>query len=282
MVAGSDTATLTSKLLLVRQEMASFLACKPGAIPAIGCTLGFGTLFSAQLISRVGYDYVLIDMEHNPLSAKEAGLMTHVVISASAGRCRTIIRVPSHGVEWIKWALDCGSHGILVPMVKTQEEMKDIIQSAVYPPLGQRSFGPTMAAFADLDPTATSAKYLSKTSKDVAVIPMIESVEGLENAEAICSTEGVTAAFVGPVDLRLSLGLTGGDGNEEIFLSALQKVLKICKCLGKPVGVFAANGEACKKRTAEGFDFLMVRVSTLLWILVETYSYRSLEKSRCW
>jgi 4-hydroxy-2-oxoheptanedioate aldolase len=133
-----------------------------------------------------------------------------------------------------------------------------------------------------LDPTATSAKYLSETSKDVAVIPMIESVEGLENAEAICSTEGVTAAFVGPVDLRLSLGLTGGDGNEEIFLSALQKVLKICKCLGKPVGVFAANGEACKKRTAEGFDFLMVRVTALLWILVETYSYRPLGKSRCW
>lgn len=209
-------------------------------------------------MARVGYDYVLIDMEHNPISAKEAGLMAHVIVAASAGKCKTIIRVPSHGVEWIKWALDCGSHGILVPMVKNKEEMESVVQSAVYPPVGQRSFGPSMAVFADLDPAATSMKYLSETSKDVAVIPMIESAEGLKNAEAICSVEGVTAVFIGPVDLRLSMGLKGGDGDEEVYLEALQKVLKICKKLGKPVGVWANDGAACKKRTAEGFDFLMV------------------------
>lgn len=197
-------------------------------------------------------------MEHNPLSAREAGLIAHVVVAASAGRCKSIIRVPSHGVEWIKWALDCGSHGILVPMVKNRDEMHAIVQSARYPPLGQRSFGPTMAAFADLDTNATSAKYFKETSKDVAIIPMIESVEGLENAEAICSVEGVTAVFIGPVDLRLSMGLSGGDGDEEIFLQALQKVLTICKSLGRPVGTFASNGEGCRKRTAEWFDFILV------------------------
>jgi 2-keto-3-deoxy-L-rhamnonate aldolase RhmA len=236
----------------------AFLSCKPTGLPLIGCTLGFGTLLSAQIIARVGYDYVLIDMEHNPLSAREAGLMAHVVISASAGRCKSIIRVPSHGVEWIKWALDCGSHGILVPMVTNRKEMEAIVQRAVYPPVGQRSFGPTMAAFADLDREATSAKYFRETSKDVAVIPMIESVEGLENAEAICSVEGVTAVFIGPVDLRLSMGLPGGDGDEEDFLQALQKVLKIGRALGKSVGTFASDGEGCRKRTAEGFDFIMV------------------------
>jgi 2-keto-3-deoxy-L-rhamnonate aldolase RhmA len=237
----------------------SFLSCKPGSIPAIGCTLGFGTLFSAQIIARIGYDYVLIDMEHNPLSAREAGLMAHVVISASAGQCKTIIRVPSHGVEWIKWALDSGAHGILVPMVKSRSEMEAIVQCAMYPPVGQRSFGPTMAAFADLDVAATSAKYFKETSKDVAIIPMIESVEGLKNAEEICSVEGVTAVFIGPVDLRLSMGLPGGDGDEDVFLQALQNVLGVCRRLGKPVGTFASNGDECEKRSADGFDFIMVR-----------------------
>jgi len=238
--------------------MAPFGARSPGDLPAIGCTLGFGIPLSAQIIARVGYDYVLIDMEHNPISARDAGIMAHVVVAASAGKCKAIIRVPSHGVEWIKWALDCGSHGILIPMVKNNDEMESIVQSAVYPPVGQRSFGPTMAAFADLDPAATNAKYLSETSKDVAVIPMIESVEGLKNAEDICSVTGVTAVFIGPVDLRFSMGLKGGDGTEEIFLEGLQKVLKICKRLGKPIGTFAADGEQCRKRTAEGFDFIMV------------------------
>jgi len=64
--------------------------------------------------------------------------------------------------------------------------------------------------------------------------------------------------FIGPVDLRLSMGLPGSDNNEEIFLQALQKVLTICRKLGKPVGTFASDSEGCQKRTAEGFDFLMV------------------------
>lgn len=238
--------------------MATFLTSKDVLRPAIGCTLGFGTPFSAQLMSRVGYDWVLIDMEHNPLTAGQASIMAHVVISASAGKCQPIIRVPSHGVEWIKWALDCGAPGILLPMVKSAVDMEAIIQSAVYPPRGQRSFGPAMAVFADLDPSATTTKYLEKTSKNVALIPMIESREGLENAEAICSTDGVTAVFIGPVDLRFSLGLHGGDGDEEIFLSALQKIVGICKRLDKPVGTFAGNADTFRKRTAEGFDFLLV------------------------
>jgi len=136
--------------------------------------------------------------------------------------------------------------------------MEGIIQSAVYPPVEQRSFGPTLAAFADFDPAATNMMYFKETSKELAVIPMIESTEGLENAEII-SVLGVTAVFIGPVDLRLSMGLAGGDGTEEVFLQALQKVLKIAKRLGKPIGTFASDGEVCRKRTDEGFDFIMVR-----------------------
>ena len=238
--------------------MASFPLSKQGGGPALGCTLGFGTPFSAQLMARVGYDWALIDMEHNPLSAREAGLMTHVIVSASAGKCRPIIRVPSHGVEWIKWALDCGSHGILVPMVKSGAEAEELVQRAVYPPRGQRSFGPSVAVFADLDSAATAMKYRTQTSKTVALIPMIESVEGLDNAEAICSVDGVTAVFIGPVDLRFSMGLTGGDGNEEAYLAALKKIVTICKRLNKPVGTFAVGEEECRKRTEEGFNFLLV------------------------
>jgi len=239
-------------------SMATLFSTRTAASPAIGCTLGFGTPLSAQILSRVGYNYLLIDMEHNPLSAREAGIMTHVVVSASAGKCKPIIRVPSHGVEWIKWALDCGALGIIVPMVQSQIEMEQIIQSAVYPPRGQRSFGPGIAPFADIDREATVAKYFTRTCKDVAVIPMIESVKGVESAEAICSTDGVSAVFIGPVDLRLSMGLSGGDGDEDSYVAALQKVLSICKRLDIPIGIFAADEDACRRRTSDGFDFLML------------------------
>lgn len=249
--------------------MAKFTA-RVGNRPAIGCTLGFGAVFSAQLIARVGYDWVLIDMEHNPISASQAAALTHAVIAASAGRCSPLIRVPSQGMEWIKWALDCGSHGVVVPMVQCQAEAEAIVRYGAYPPLGQRSFGPTMAAFADLDPSATTARYKSETSKNVQIIPMIESTEGVNNAEAICSVEGVTAVFVGPVDLRLSMGLPGGDGEEPEYLNAIRTIVRICKELQKPVGIFAAGEDECRKRASDGFDFILVCYCETLGVLMLT------------
>lgn len=231
---------------------------RSGDGPLIGCTLGFGTTVSAQVIARAGYDWILVDMEHNPLSASQAGSLTHAVIAASASRCRPLIRVPSQDMAWTKWALDCGSHGIVVPMVQSREEAETVVRYAAYPPRGQRSFGPAMAAFADLDPTATVAKYYSETSKNVQIIPMIESSAGVGNAEAICSVEGVTAVFIGPVDLRMSMGLPGGEGEEVEYLDALRKIVSICKRLQKPVGIFAASEDACRRRTIEGFDFILV------------------------
>ncbi|EXJ90145.1 hypothetical protein A1O3_03214 [Capronia epimyces CBS 606.96] len=237
----------------------SFLASAHATeTPLLGTTLGFGTPFSAQLLSRVGYHYLMIDMEHNPLSSREAGLLTHAIGAASGGKCKALIRVPSHGVEWIKWALDCGSAGILIPMVQSAHEMEQIVKMAVYPPRGQRSFGPAMAPFASVDPSQTVAQYLNETSKDIAVIPMIESSQGLDKAEEICAVDGVTAVFVGPADLRLSMGLAGGDGSEKVYLDALLQLVAICKRLGKPIGIFAADEETCRKRTADGFDFILV------------------------
>ncbi|OQU93633.1 hypothetical protein CLAIMM_00115 [Cladophialophora immunda] len=238
--------------------MADFPLSQPDGRTALGCTLGFGSTFSSQILSRVGYDFVMIDMEHHPLSAREAGVLVHVVMAASAGKCQPLVRIPSHGPEWIKWALDAGAVGIIVPMVESRAQMENIVQSALYPPRGARSFGPALALFADLDPAATTDKYLNHTSNRIALIPMIESVQGLNNIEKIASVDGVTSVFVGPVDLRLSMGLPGSDGTESVYLEALQKILATCSRLGKPVGIFARDGESCKCRTLEGFNFLLL------------------------
>lgn len=238
--------------------MTGFPRTKTDGSPTLGCTLGFGTPYSAQILSRIGYDFVLIDMEHNPLSAREAGVMTQAVVAASAGGCQAIIRVPSQGVEWIKWALDCGAAGIFVPMVESVAEMENVIQHATYPPRGRRSFGPALAVFTDQDPTATSESYLRITSPYISVIPMIESVVGLAHLEEICGMDGVTSVFVGPVDLRLSMGLPGGDGTESIYLDALRKVVATCKRFKKPAGIFATDAKSCGRRMSEGFTYLLV------------------------
>ena len=234
-------------------------AIKTARGPLIGSVLTFPAPLCAKLAARSGLQWVMIDMEHATYSAETATNIVHAVIAASQGRCLPIIRVPSHGVEWIKWALDSGAAGIIIPMVNSGAEMKEIIDRAVYPPGGSRSFGPFNAPFSHLDPAAGFPEYYQRAkSGAIAILPIIESRQGVQNAEAILSVPGVTGVFIGPYDLRLSLGVPGGiDGPEPVFVDALEKVIATAKKLGKVVGSMGVGEEIARKRTEQGMDFLL-------------------------
>lgn len=223
----------------------------------IGAALSLGSIPCAQIVARSGFDWVLIDMEHAPTSPREATQLTHAVVAASAGRCIPIIRTPSHGVEWIKWALDSGAAGIIVPMVNHASQAEAIVQHAIYPPAGQRSFGPFLAPFANTDSSSDVGTYLAKRAPELSIILMIESTEGVKNASQILSVKGVTGCFIGPFDLRQSLGLSGGDGQEPEFVEALATVVSVCKRLGLDVGTVAGDDEAVRRKQEMGFSFLL-------------------------
>jgi 4-hydroxy-2-oxoheptanedioate aldolase len=187
-------------------------------------------------------------------SPEQATNICHAVVTASMGQCLPVIRVPSHDVAWIKWALDSGAAGIVIPMVNTASEMRQIINRAVYPPVGARSFGPFNAPFANLNPASGFPEYYQKAkSGAVAILPIIESSEGVKNVEDILSVPGVTGVFIGPYDLRLSLGVPGGiDGPEPIFVDAVEKVVATAKKLGKVVGSMGVGEEVARKRANQG------------------------------
>jgi 4-hydroxy-2-oxoheptanedioate aldolase len=243
-------------------------AIKANNGPIMGSVLTFPSSITAKLAARSGLQWVLIDMEHSPHTAGQATDMCHAVLTASQGACLPIIRIPSHGVEWIKWALDSGAAGIVIPMVNTAEEMKAIINKSLYPPHGARSWGPFHAPFGSLDPKVGFPEYYERAqSRQIAILPIIESREGVENVEAIMSVDGVTGVFVGPSDLRLSLGgVPGGpipSSNEKVesdWNGAMDKVVATGKKLGKVVGSMGVGEEFCLKQTERGMDFLLVTI----------------------
>ena len=123
-----------------------------------------------------------------------------------------------------------------MPMVNDAKEMKAIIDRALYPPRGRRSFGPIYAPYAHPDGSKAGggqAGYFERARQgDVALLPMIESKDGLENVEEIMSLDGVSGVLVGPADLRLALGMPVGiDGPEPEFVDALKKIVSTGKKL---------------------------------------------------
>ncbi|OAL39439.1 hypothetical protein AYO20_01309 [Fonsecaea nubica] len=228
--------------------------------PLVGTVLTIPSPIIAQLAGQADGDFVMIDMEHAPLTMDVVTQMVHAYVQVSRGTRFPIIRIPSHGVEYVKWGLDSGAAGIIIPMVNNVAEMKAILDRALYPPAGRRSFGPLYAPFGHPDgPHGGMGGYFERAKRgDIAILPIIESREGLENVEEILALEGVSGCFIGPADLRLSLGLTAAvDGPEPEFLNALKRICAAGKKLGKVVGCMGMGEDHARKRAAEGMDFLL-------------------------
>jgi len=223
--------------------------------PALGGWLSLPSVPSARIMSRLGFDWLVVDMEH---SAHNAVLMADMVaIIADAGTCAPMVRVPGNSVEWFKWALDAGAWGVVVPMVNTRAEAQRAVEFAKYPPLGMRSIG---GAFGPYGFGITDWPDYARTANDeTIVIVQIESAQALENLDGILSVPGIDVAFVGPNDLHAQLGLTPStEGAEPEFVDALERIKEAAKRHRVALGIFSGNGEAPAERVRQGFQMISV------------------------
>ncbi|HZS75344.1 MAG TPA: aldolase/citrate lyase family protein [Ktedonobacteraceae bacterium] len=224
--------------------------------PALGAWLSLPNVPAARIMARLGFDWLCVDMEH---SAHNAVLMADMVATiADAGtECAPIVRIPGHGVEWFKWALDAGAWGVVVPMVNTREEALRAVDNAKYPPRGTRSIG---GAFGPYGFGITNwPEYARAANDETLLIVQVESKAGLDNVEEILSVPGIDVAFVGPNDLHAHLGLTpSSDGAEPEFMEALERIKQTAQQHHVPLGIFSSDGNAAVKRIRQGFQFISV------------------------
>jgi len=95
--------------------------------------------------------------------------------------------------------LDAGAYGVICPMVNNARRAAEFVSYMRYPPLGQRSFGPTRVSF------AAGADYGAEANKEMLAFAMIETAEGMANLAAIAATPGLDGLYAGPADLTLGL-----------------------------------------------------------------------------
>ncbi len=223
--------------------------------PALGAWLSLPSVPSARLMARLGFDWLVVDMEH---SAQNPALMADMVaIIADAGTSAPFVRLPGHSVEWFKWALDAGAWGVIVPMVNTREEALRVIEYTKYPPSGLRSIG---GAFGPYGFGITNWPEYARIANDETLVAVqIESAPALENIDAILSVPGIDVAFVGPNDLHAQLGLTpSSDGVEPEFVEALARIQESARKHNVAPGIFSGGGEAAARRVSQGFQMISV------------------------
>jgi 4-hydroxy-2-oxoheptanedioate aldolase len=216
--------------------------------PTVGSWLSLCSPVVAEMMARVGWDWLVVDVEHSPVGFEA---MVNCFRAAQLGGAVPMARVPWNDTIWIQRTLDAGALGLVVPMVNTAADARAVVSNMKYATQGQRSFGGSrVAPYIDGD-------YRTWTDENLAIIVMIETVQGVENAEAILSVEGVVGCFVGPVDLALSMGRSPretGPGTEHE--AAVLEVLKAAQKTGKAAGKHCFNSAEVTLRIGQGFQFL--------------------------
>ncbi|KAI9699077.1 MAG: hypothetical protein M1836_003266 [Candelina mexicana] len=208
----------------------------------------------SRTIARSGFDWVLVDTEHGNI---DDGAMHECVAAIAGCGVSPIVRIAANEGWMVKRALDAGAHGIIVPLLYTEEDARKLVSSAKFPPAGVRGFGSPfpMGSFGN----ETTAQYLQQANESLLTIVQIETKEALHNVDAIAQVPGIDVLFVGPFDLGNNIGHPILDGSmHEDLQKAIASVLRAAKENEKRAGIYATSGEQARTFSDQGFNMISV------------------------
>lgn len=218
--------------------------------PSIGTWLTYPSPFVAESLATAGFDWLNVDMEHNPIDWETAALLFMAVRSQGGV---PLVRIPWNHAENIKRALDCGAWGIVVPMVNSRAEAEAAVAAAKYPLRGIRSVGGSRHA---LSFGTNAADYWQHADDEILVVVQAEHIDAVNHADEILSVPGIDCVFIGPNDLAASMGYGPGYEREDPeVVAAVAKVLAAARRHGVAPGIHCSSGGAVRRRIAEGFQF---------------------------
>jgi len=201
-----------------------------------------------EIAVSLGMDWVLIDAEHGHLDWKD---ISGHVRAAMRSDTVLVVRIAERSTSLSKRALDIGADGIMIPWMKSMEEVQKAVSDCNYPPEGRRGIGGERA-------TAWGEclkEHTAEANENVLVIPMIESIDAIPNVADMCKVDGVEIFFFGPADFSSTAGFRGqweGPGISEKILELKNTI----KNAGKYCGVVSTSNQNLTERIDQGFQML--------------------------
>ena len=202
------------------------------------------------ILAAAGAQFALFDMEHTGTGLET---MKSMVAACRGLELAPLIRVPRGEYHFIARALDIGAHGVMVPMVGSAAEAAHIAACAHYPPAGRRgaAFGVAHDDYGSDTPTTVMAHAADRT----LVIAQIETVEGLNEVEAIAAVPGIDVVWLGHFDLSNFMGIPAQFQHPD-FLAAVRRIVSATTGNGKIAGFMASNDSWSREYWGHGFRML--------------------------
>ncbi|WAJ35941.1 4-hydroxy-2-oxoheptanedioate aldolase [Pseudomonas sp. GOM7] len=221
----------------------------------IGLWLGLADPYCAELAANAGFDWLLIDGEHAPNDLR--GLLGQLQAVAPYPS-QPVIRPVIGDTALIKQLLDIGAQTLLVPMVESAEQARELVRAMHYPPHGIRGVGSALARASRWN---SIPGYLDKADAQMCLLVQIENLEGLAKLDEIVAVEGVDGVFIGPADLSAAMGHRGNPGHPDVQAAIEDAIVRIGKA-GKAAGILSADQSLARRYLELGARFVAVGVDT--------------------
>jgi len=209
--------------------------------PVFGCAaLGAPYPELAHAYAAAGFDFLLIENEHWPMSLESDQLL---IRAGRAADLPVIVRVPDAEYHLVARTLDTGADGIIVPRVETPQRAAEVVSWARFPPQGRRGCGPGPLLY-DYE-SVPLPEALDHWNRNTLVVIQAESQAAIASIDGLASTPGIDAVMIGPADLSVSLGIPGEIDHPE-FVRAVERVAQACAAHRIASGMFVGDPERIK------------------------------------
>jgi 4-hydroxy-2-oxoheptanedioate aldolase len=228
-------------------------ALKDGNV-VFGPFLKFTDPAVVEIMGFAGFDFVIIDEEHGPISMESA---QNMIRAAEAANITPVIRVGNNDETLILRALDIGAQGIEIPQINSRYDALRAVKSVKYSPQGERGICRYVRAanYSSMD----KSKYFKYANEETMIVAHIEGVEGMNNLDEIFSASGIDVIFIGPYDLSQSLGIPG-EVNHPLVIEKMKEVILKCKENKVAVGTFADDIKTAKSWISLGVQYMAFSV----------------------
>ena len=225
----------------------------------IGLWQALADPYAAEICAGSGFDWLLLDGEHAPNDLRS---LLAALQSVAPYPTHPVVRVPHGDTALIKQVLDIGATTVLVPMVESAEQARELVRAMRYPPQGVRGVGSFIARAARW---SRYPNYLHEANQRVCLLVQVETQTALEQLDAIAAVEGVDGVFIGPADLSASMGYLGQPTHPDVR-AAIDSAIGRILLAGKAPGILCGDETLARHYLALGALFVAVGVDTSLLV----------------
>ena len=232
----------------------------------LGTFFTMGNMSAMECLGYTGLDFVIVDTEHGPFDTETA---MNLIRAAENVRLTPLMRIADVSHKEIQRAADIGAKGLIVPCLRTMDEMKSLVNLAKFSPVGNRGFIKGRGCGFGYKEWAKDIREFMETSNEqLLVLPQCETVECLNIIEDVVEIEGIDGIFIGPFDLSIAMGIPAQFDHPD-FTAAIERILRACKKASKLTFIFTGNLADAKKYMEKGFDGIAHTIDST--VLIEGY-----------